>query len=493
MIALLRNDRIKLISFSLFFGWLLAVPFEGQVLYRLLELSDIEGSMHTVIAVFAHFLGLIVSGFLINRQYVAKMTMVIATVICILGSLVFFLSFSMLWNLALINVAFFSGMFVACWGWFFKYYTRPGQRLAIAAEVLIWSNVMMIFINVIANNVSAVLALSVAIVGLLMALLVTFSLDDQERSSEKVNIDFDNINQNKSTIGLKPIVILGLFIFIITINSGLMYQVVNPAFSHFTLLTSYFWALPYILVILIIRNIAPKTNMAYILYVALAMLGISYILFMVLDISIASYLLINTFMLGAFGVFDLFWWSILGKFLEHYKNPIKVWGIGLSMNVLGILIGGYVGAVYVGEGEYIHASIVALAVICTAILILPILNNQLANTLKGHVFLYDFAPDREMAKEIALTKEMALTNEKEILQESNMLDFKQDYKLTDREMEITELLVRGYTYKAIAKTLFISENTMKYHAKNIYQKLNVKSKMELIRLLSRNSNSENKQ
>ena len=45
---------------------------------------------------------------------------------------------------------------------------------------------------------------------------------------------------------------------------------------------------------------------------------------------------------------------------------------------------------------------------------------------------------------------------------------------------------RGYTYKAIAESLFISENTMKFHVKNIYHKLNVNNKMELIKLFADN-------
>lgn len=56
-------------------------------------------------------------------------------------------------------------------------------------------------------------------------------------------------------------------------------------------------------------------------------------------------------------------------------------------------------------------------------------------------------------------------------------------QLTEREREITELLLKGLTYKMIASELFLSENTIKTHIKNIYAKFNIKSKMELINLL----------
>jgi DNA-binding CsgD family transcriptional regulator len=56
--------------------------------------------------------------------------------------------------------------------------------------------------------------------------------------------------------------------------------------------------------------------------------------------------------------------------------------------------------------------------------------------------------------------------------------------LTERETEVVKLLLRGMTYTATAETLGISENTVKYHVKNIYQKLRVKNKMELIKKVS---------
>lgn len=55
--------------------------------------------------------------------------------------------------------------------------------------------------------------------------------------------------------------------------------------------------------------------------------------------------------------------------------------------------------------------------------------------------------------------------------------------LSQREQEVTDLLLRGNTVPAIARKLFISENTVRGHTKNIYRKLSVHSKQELIDLL----------
>jgi hypothetical protein len=46
----------------------------------------------------------------------------------------------------------------------------------------------------------------------------------------------------------------------------------------------------------------------------------------------------------------------------------------------------------------------------------------------------------------------------------------QRYNLTDREVEIWQLLLQTYSYQDIAKSLQISLNTVKFHVKNIYAK-----------------------
>ena len=52
-------------------------------------------------------------------------------------------------------------------------------------------------------------------------------------------------------------------------------------------------------------------------------------------------------------------------------------------------------------------------------------------------------------------------------------------KLTEREKEILQLLIKGNSYKEIAGAIFISVETLNSHIKNIYRKLNVHSRSEL--------------
>lgn len=52
--------------------------------------------------------------------------------------------------------------------------------------------------------------------------------------------------------------------------------------------------------------------------------------------------------------------------------------------------------------------------------------------------------------------------------------------LTQRETEVLSNLCEGKSYKMIADTLFISEETVRRHIKNIYKKLEVHSKSEAV-------------
>jgi DNA-binding CsgD family transcriptional regulator len=53
--------------------------------------------------------------------------------------------------------------------------------------------------------------------------------------------------------------------------------------------------------------------------------------------------------------------------------------------------------------------------------------------------------------------------------------------LTRREREVARLAARGMSAKQISQTLFIGERTVETHLGNVYAKLGVKSKLQLVR------------
>jgi DNA-binding NarL/FixJ family response regulator len=61
-----------------------------------------------------------------------------------------------------------------------------------------------------------------------------------------------------------------------------------------------------------------------------------------------------------------------------------------------------------------------------------------------------------------------------------------DYQLTPHEIRILTLLVEGYNYKTAAEELDVSINTIRFHMRSIYEKLQVHSKSEAVSKALRN-------
>lgn len=65
------------------------------------------------------------------------------------------------------------------------------------------------------------------------------------------------------------------------------------------------------------------------------------------------------------------------------------------------------------------------------------------------------------------------------------------YKLTDREVEIVHLLVEGCSNKLIGDRLFISDKTVAKHVQNIFEKVGVNSRVEMLKKMVMDVNYKN--
>lgn len=81
----------------------------------------------------------------------------------------------------------------------------------------------------------------------------------------------------------------------------------------------------------------------------------------------------------------------------------------------------------------------------------------------GHEFAQDFLDEIASAEKV--------DNEKADVTKSS---------LSEREIEIAMLITEGYTNKEIAQKLFIAENTVKVHVKNILKKLELRNRQQLV-------------
>lgn len=449
------NRSLSILVFMLFSAWLISFPYEGQVLYALLERYGFAPTDWIVAAIIAQFCGLVSSMFFVRGAGGARRLLISACCVCMAGTGVFFIRNGVLLRAALLTISFVSGQFISAWGYYFRAYTPSGDRMGTAAKTLAFSALIMIPVNLCALYVSPHLALGICLVLLAFALYAAVRLEappavpEPEHRLEHVSL-------------ARPLIILCLFILVITINSGLMFSVVLPSFSHIGLVSNVYWAVPYAIGILLVNRAARRIDKAPILLVAIAMLGLSFVAFAAFPHTVWNYLLIDTLLLGACGINDLFWWSILGEMLDFDRNPSRTLGIGLGANVAGVLAGKYLGALPVFAGSSSASALAGMAVVCLALILLPPLHRELSQVIRKNAFLVSLTslPPEEQQKTVA-----------HIVGVSG---------LSERESEIAMLLLRGYPYKLVASRLFISESTVKSHVQNIYSKLGIHSRTELI-------------
>ncbi len=465
------DERIlSVIVLALFSSWMLSLPFQGQILLEIAEMFDIDPQQMTLGAVAATVAGLVFWGFLIKTKKMAKRLMLISIAICIIISAVFFYPPSSLWAVALAVSAFLSSAFVAGWGYFFRSGTPRDERIKTAAEGLIYTNILMILLKLSAIYLSPHTGLGLSMLALGGACLFALSLPEEEVAKSRSQPEQ---KEGMSHIA-KPLSILCLFILVITINSGLMYQVINPAFVHLKWLTGWYWAVPYIVAVYIMKvmNIpSRRINKGYFLYIAIAMIGFSFVAFMMLDRSVISYVVVNTLMLGACGICDLFWWSILGEMLDLAANPAQIFGLGLAANSMGVLIGGMAGNTLTLLKDFDqYSTALALTVVCITFIIFPLLHRHLSGLMEHHAVGQSARVGEKTSADgdpYPRTQQQQFRN------------------LSPRESQVATLLLQGKTYKKIADELYISENTVKTHIKNIYSKYEVRSRGELIDLIQK--------
>ena len=154
-----------------------------------------------------------------------------------------------------------------------------------------------------------------------------------------------------------------------------------------------------------------------------------------------------------------------------------VWSLVLCGNAVGVLIGQLYVATYGTEQHLVFAMAVALTVLVVVASSLLLGN---ANTALSSVRQTESAAAKDSKP---TTTPDVTTAPSQTPLEAACASLAQSHHLSERETEVFAMLARGYTRTSIAKKLFVSENTVRVHVKNIYAKLYVHSKQQLIDLV----------
>ena len=104
-------------------------------------------------------------------------------------------------------------------------------------------------------------------------------------------------------------------------------------------------------------------------------------------------------------------------------------------------------------------------------LIKPVTLDALINNMKNELEI--------LTKNLATASSDEETKEPKESFEEKIKSICAKYNLSDREADILQHIVYGYKNTEIADKLFISVNTVKYHIKNLYEKLEVQKRTEI--------------
>ena len=127
-------------------------------------------------------------------------------------------------------------------------------------------------------------------------------------------------------------------------------------------------------------------------------------------------------------------------------------------------------SVYWGNSDFIRAPMDLTIIVWLAISWITLM--YVYRTEAKDLFRPDYEPDSPSDDQRAAPPLATLDKRIERICEK--------YKLTPREHEFVELIYKGKSNKDIAESLFLSESTVKTHIYNIFRKMEVKSRVEVI-------------
>lgn len=456
-----KERWISIAVFALCCSWILALPFKGSILFALTEFKLVASADYIFNAFASHLLGLLIAGYVVKSTCIAKKTMTVAIAVNVALFFVFFTQPSVIWLLSLYAGAFLSGLSLASWGFFYKSLSPQSMRLKTAADALFFSSLLSLFINLIAQKFSP--QLSIVALGLCQLIGLGFVLLLPVKHVTESDSEGDEVLQKG--IETKRIIFLTLFILVVTLNSGLLHQVVNPAFLELSHMLKWYQAIPYLVTLVILRNIPRTLVRSFSIPITLAISCFAFIAFSLFNESPGGVFIVEALMFTINAIINLFVWGVLNEMMVIFKPPSRTMGIGLGANAIGVMFGWFLAQHFLAP--HIDDSVgmlFTLAITSVTLLLLPFFTQQIS----------ELKDEQEVQK---IAAEISRRNP-----EKNVNDSMIEEMLSARENEIAQLLFTGITINSIAQELFVSENTVKTHVKSIYSKTGVKNRVELMNL-----------
>lgn len=434
----MNRQKHIILSYGFFLVWLLTFLYNGPLLHYAFNNSQLNTSILALTYILIPGIISIIISFNIKNDIDYKRLINISIIGCIIGSILLLYFHQYIPNLIIFIITGILGvlsvLFISGWGYLFTK-TIKTRNMIVTMGLTIALGKSILSINQILNIYELY---NIIIVLIFSSLLVSLYF------SNKIENNF--IKKNPVKYSFKPILILGLSMFFVNVSGGyilsLTFQQLDNDTSFFIIDILIYLSISIYLIIK--KRLKNENNYATI---SLTILGTGLIILL----SLGSNLLFVAYIFISFAyiLIDILLWSIVGRIGTYTNNPYKVFFFVMGFNLISVFTGNII-FVLISDSN-ISILICAITVMISFVLIQLLYTN-----------FYKMATEHIKINEYIVSIDTST--------------------LTNRESEIVKLLCLNYKNKDIANQLFISENTLKTHTKNIYGKLGVHNKKELINL-----------
>jgi DNA-binding CsgD family transcriptional regulator len=433
-----KNYIFIILSYGFFLGWMLSFPYNGPIYEYISYWYNFSGEYYPLAYIGVPIVFLVFFGVIKSRETYPKRLTIYSLVVCFAGNLLLFFGVTY-WYIIFTFMGIASVLFVIGWSYFFTISASYKDKIKVMGFTIVLGNLVLYLINIMVKLGFETYAMNSLLVVLSLSLLASNFLTFEK----SYDYAFDTSKNIK-----KLIILIAAILFLINVNDGLSSKLIEPLFMEIEEHIIFYKRIPYIMAIIILVVFSDKLSHLSSFYIAIFLLGMSNVALMVLGINELGFYVNETMLQWGLGIGDLFIWTVIGHVGHLYGRPYKITSFALISLLTSVFLGRILGIIFSSSPDGgLYTIAVSFTTVFVTILIIP----NLFDTI-----------DREVVK----------------IKEENKFEKKVN-TLTEREIEIYNLLIKGKKNHEIAEELYITDNTLKTHLRNIYKKLNVAGKKEL--------------
>lgn len=460
-----------IIAMGLFINWVNLLPFYGPQLTMLEITSNNLPHFFTALHIFGLVYGSLKcqgdpEDFLFNKASRISPYILSGLTISILIPSTSDSSFIIL--IIFTGMGLFSGLSVSRWLAWFSSDTTKNKRIQIFGRTIAATYILMSIITITSNW-----AFNSLVLGLLLSSITVLA---GGLLINELNIPFaKNISININAIIPPPALIL--FALFAYSSISLFYDQIfdwGMQLSALPILLTF----PYVFVGFFLTRWVSSQNRIYFAIIAFFLVGLGFLSYL-FDSSGSLSAIIGILITTGLLCIHLYYWTALVDNQNPYYAPIPI-SIGVSFE-LAVFAAIYSITPYLNLDLNRPGLLTGIAGLIFVLLgfVIITLNAHKVDTKLTNRSVYGIRPDHIsplIESNPKVSTMSAFLNFHNINPKFIEGLLKDEFSLTDREVEVAYLLFLGYKNKEIQNNLCITMNTLKYHVRNVYLKLGVNNR-----------------